>query len=243
MKKETNIDSVEIKSFEKFLQFLYDAKFTDDFIFRGVNDIDYELIPKLGREVYVKKHSGGTYSSEELSNLENKLWDDFCKMAVPYDDLRNISPWESLATAQHFGLPTRYLDWTKNPLIAAHFSVENATNDSAIYIINSLQFNSNHMEYDNPFEIEDEIILYIPPYINQRIIAQKGLFTVHKNPMQPLDKTKINDAECQITKLIIKKQCHAEFLNSLDHFGINRSFIYPGLDGLASYLDFKAKSR
>jgi len=99
------------------------------------------------------------------------------------------------------------------------------------------------MEYDNPFEIEDEIILYIPPYINQRIIAQKGLFTVHKNPMQPLDKTKINDTECQITKLIIKKQCHAEFLNSLDHFGINRSFIYPGLDGLASYLDFKAKSR
>lgn len=55
MKKETNIDSVEIKSFEKFLQFLYDAKFTDDFIFRGVNDIDYELIPKIGREVYVKK--------------------------------------------------------------------------------------------------------------------------------------------------------------------------------------------
>lgn len=51
MKKETNIDSVEIKSFEKFLQFLYDAKFTDDFIFRGVNDIDYELIPKIGREV------------------------------------------------------------------------------------------------------------------------------------------------------------------------------------------------
>lgn len=100
MEKETNIDSVEIKSFEKFLQFLYDAKFTDDFIFRGVNDIDYELIPKIGREVYVKKHSGGTYSSEELSNLENKLWDDFCKMAVPYDDLRNISPWESLATAQ-----------------------------------------------------------------------------------------------------------------------------------------------
>lgn len=33
MEKETNIDSVEIKSFEKFLQFLYDAKFTDDFIF------------------------------------------------------------------------------------------------------------------------------------------------------------------------------------------------------------------
>lgn len=54
MEKETNIDSVEIKSFEKFLQFLYDAKFIDDFIFRGVNDISYELIPKIGREVYVK---------------------------------------------------------------------------------------------------------------------------------------------------------------------------------------------
>ena len=74
-----------------------------------------------------------------------------------------------------------------------------------------------------------------------RIIAQKGVFTVHKNPTKPLDQTKINGDFCCVDQLIIPKAAIREFVKDLDWFGINRSFIYPGLDGLAYYLDFKAK--
>ena len=42
-------------------------------------------------------------------------------------------------------------------------------------------------------------------------------------------------------KLIIPKDILSNFINDLDWFGINRSFIYPGLDGLAYHLDNKAK--
>lgn len=162
-------------------------------------------------------------------------------MAIPYENLRSMSPWESLAIGQHYGLPTRYLDWTQNPLIATYFSIENAKENSAIYIIDSSQFNENTMEIDDPFSITDEVMIYVPPYINQRIIAQKGLFTVHKNPITPLSQICIQGHEIEITKLIIMQSCHNEIMKTLDRFGINRSFIYPGLDGLASYLDLKAQ--
>lgn len=136
------------------------------------------------------------------------------------------------------------MDWTENPLIAAYFATENSNdNDVAIYVVNRTQFNSNMDEDLDVFSLsdEDDVVLYSPSYIHPRIIAQKGVFTVHKNPIIPLDQTKINDEFCLVDKLIIPKTVVSDFVNDLDWFGINRSFIYPGLDGLAYHLDNKAK--
>lgn len=136
------------------------------------------------------------------------------------------------------------MDWTENPLIVAYFETENSgENNVAVYVVDKTQFNSNTDEDLDVFSLseEDDIVLYTPSYIHPRIIAQKGIFTVHKNPTIPLDKTKINDEFFFVDKLIIPNNIIRDFVNELDWFGINRSFIYPDFDRLAYHLDYKAK--
>lgn len=231
---------IEISNFNDYQKYIHE-NCSKDYIFRGVSNSDFKLIPKIGRDAYTKNFDSS--SSEfliKLQDLEDVTIAEFIKRAVPYLDMRAYSSWDQWTIAQHFGLPTRFLDWTENPLIAAYFSIEgNVNHNSAIYIINRNQINQN-IDSDDPLSLEDDIVLYTPSYINERIIAQKGLFTVHKNPTLPINENQ--DINLEITKLIIKSKNKREILETLNWYGINRSFIYPGLEGLANYLDTQAQS-
>ena len=229
-----------IESFIDYLSYIRNHC-TREHLFRGINNVSFKLIPKIGRSAYVEQfHGSQPEILNQLQDLEEQIMDQFRRMSVPFMDLRHMSAWDQWTIGQHYGLPTRFLDWTENPLIAAYFAVENAKVDAAVYIIDRTQFNTSN-DIDDPFSADDEILLHVPSYINARIIAQKGAFTVHKNPTIPIDETIIAGTPCSVVKLIIEQSHHEEFVDSLNWCGINKSFIYPGLDGLANYLDFSAK--
>ena len=236
------MNTITITSFSDYISYV-EHNYSRNHLFRGLKRQSYPLIPKIGRSNYVQKCLGEPeHQLFALQDLEERTMNDFIKMSVPHMDLRDMNPWDQWTIGQHHGLPTRLLDWTENPLIAAYFATEDADDDVAVCVIDRMLFNGTD-DIPDIFSLpdDDNVLLHIPSYINARIIAQKGVFTVHKNPTLPLDQTRINGECCDVEQLIIPKSALREFVKDLDWFGINRSFIYPGLDGLAYYLDFKAK--
>lgn len=198
--------NIYIKSFRRFLTLL-ENHYNSNYIFRGENSTEYKLIPKIGREPYTEKLSKDKFA-DNLQSLEENTMRDFVRMSIPYLDLRNISHLEQWTIAQHHGLPTRFLDWTENPLIAAYFATENSgERDVVIYAMDKTQFNVIFEQEDTDiFSLpeEDKVVFYTPSYFHPRIIAQKGVFTIHASPTTPLDKTRINNHNCKIERIIIK---------------------------------------
>ena len=136
--------------------------------------------------------------------------------------------WDWLALGQHHGLPTRLMDWTRNPLVACYFAVEEEWDeDSVIYAYHNRWYISIE-KHPEPFEY-DRVGKFIPRHLTRRITAQAGLFTIHPNPYEPFDSDNIE-------KLIIPNGIRREMKKTLNKYGIDRYSLFPDLDGLASHI-------
>lgn len=187
-------------------------------IYRGVKDSSYNLVPKVGRK--------NNYSLK----LEKDLLELFQIRCVSFLQYQPENKWEWLGIAQHHGLPTRLLDWTQNPLVAAFFAVEGSdVCDSAIYAMSAAWIIDTRIE-KNPFQVKG-LGVFLPHNTTRRIAAQSGYFTVHPKPPQPLDRRRFD-------KFIIPKSQRNEFRHILNSYGIHRGTLFPDLDGEARYIEW-----
>ena len=213
------MNEVYIESLDHFYQQIQTYNSNTD-IYRGVTRKDYKLIPKVGRATFKPI----TIREEE----ERRMMRWFKERAIPYLQFEPQDEWEWLALAQHHGLPTRLLDWTRNPLVAAFFAVEHEyREDSAIYVLKRKKVLSPK-DHPNPFAY-NKVGKYVPRHITRRIITQAGVFTIHPEPEIPL----ISD---NIDKLIIPYSLRRKLKKILNTYGINRAALFPGLDGLSSHI-------
>jgi len=88
--------------------------------YRGCGSAARSLLPSLYRHIRLK-------TPEELADLERQLMTRFRQRSIPYHNRSLMDDWDALFFMQHYGVPTRLLDWTENPLIALHFALMGAT--------------------------------------------------------------------------------------------------------------------
>lgn len=115
--------------------------------YRGHGDKSWELVPKVQRgfsgedEALFRKERGYTNDFQARAKL-------FYRAAPPLDD---FSSW--LTLMQHYGLPTRLLDWSRSPLIALFFAIsdpDTKDKDACIWVLNPGRLNaSQKIEHDS----------------------------------------------------------------------------------------------
>ncbi len=126
IKSEIDNGQKIVKNWNDFHQRI--GRMTDTaWIFRGVSSPSHYPIPSIGRESQY-----GPYKRAQ----EERLFGAFKDRIAALSPLSATDDWQLLAYAQHLGVPTRLLDWSSSPLIAAFFALEkDSDEDRLIYCV------------------------------------------------------------------------------------------------------------
>lgn len=151
---------------------------TPKFIYRGHSNHEYKLLPNIFREKIVN-HSTIT---TKFSQLEFNILSDFISEANRFAkgiQSDNYVAW--LEIAQHFGVPTRLLDFTENPLVALYFACEDMSpNDSAVCVLNVPTYNKKFYD-DNTYFSLSNLSKQKVNYIIYSEIVDQDFQTPHYN--------------------------------------------------------------
>ncbi len=200
-------------------------------LFRG-QPAECKLLPKIARELNILNQEGCSRKKGFLE-LEQDMFNCFKRMLVPHLQKIPDSDLDILAIGQHFGLSTRLLDWTENPLVALFFAIPKGT--VWILRVNKRDILDPKKE-SNPF-CHNETKVFRPSLLNNRLIAQKGWFTLHSFNKKENIFIPIEEEEPYPSNLMTIKVFGNSIINQLDKCGINSSTLFPDISGLSNYLN------
>lgn len=229
------MDRAQVDSFQDFLDSVAVVEENEIVLFRGQTSND-ALLPKIAR----------SNPAKDTTEKEKEILTEFKRRASTFLPSNIADDWDIIVYAQHYGMATRLLDWTSNPLAALWFACMNKrdVSDSYVYaFFVSDEFLLDRQTEKSPFT-RTKTKVFKPSMNNPRIIAQDGWFTVHRYSKKnrkfiALDKN--NSLKKSIIELRIPGELKREMNSNLNVFGINYQKIFPDIEGICKHINWLYK--
>lgn len=169
---------------------------------------------------------------------------------------------EWLSLMQHYGAPTRLLDFTYSINVATYFAAERAKGDFSVWAIDARwavekskeKYNNKRIKvlFEKPIDDKceaafgklllsnkKELIIPINPFrLNERLTLQKGIFICLGNVKKSFEENlrSLKGYKKKVKKLIIPKRLRRIIIKELYNIPVTRATLFPGLDGFAKSL-------
>jgi len=229
----------------------------DGWAFRGLPDADWQMRSSLSRylQSFVPDQASWRQREERaLRIFRRKAHNYVPDAAVLADNIR------CMALMQHHGAPTRMLDFTKSPFVAAFFALYRTTRTSAVYALDTPTLwraaprNAPGLRrelidprvpgnFERFFASNSEDLIWTgePEQMDRRLVAQSGTFVVPGVLDKPLDEIirGYESGSPLIRKIVLPPGIREEAMLSLYRMNITHATLFPDLDGLARSIGYE----
>lgn len=232
------------------------------YVFRGQSQASWTLRSSFARMLVDRG-----LDSLEVSTVEGMIRQEFQRHAGLHLDVERLvrdgSVWDWTALMQHHYAPTRLLDWTYSPYVAAYFACRSDLDeDGALWCVSAPHVNNHYdgssLLYGNDEAIEEcfhwglgvddpskqRVLFNIPHRHNHRTSQQQAVLSLCSNPLADQDGLissafKVRHDEDRrplFLKIAISASLKREFVVQLRAMNITAATLFPGLDGLGTAL-------
>jgi hypothetical protein len=247
---------LRVSSWEEFLKLITDSPYSN-WAFRGQRVADWSLDTSLSRYLKNFNVNERAWTEQErriLRIFKRKAHQFLDKPPASDDDLQ----W--LALMQHHGAPTRLLDFTWSPYVAAFFALERGLGDTAIWALNP-KLNiapSGTTKHRNTSRINPRMpghfaryflpnripFIWIgePEVMNRRLVAQSGTFVLPGLLGQPMEEILrgYRHPEKVMAKFILPAgKVRETGMRELYRMNITYATLFPDLEGLARSMGYE----
>jgi len=248
------MDIIHISNWNEFVALTSEY---DGWAFRGLPDADWQLRSSLSRylQSFVPDQSTWRQREERARRIFRRKAHIYLQDAsLLADDIR------CLALMQHHGAPTRMLDFTKSPFVAAFFALYRTTRTSAVFALDTPTLwraapsNDPSLRrelidprikgnFDRYFASNSKELLWTgePEEMDRRLVAQSGTFVVPGVLDKPLDDIIqcYESGSALLKKIVLPPSIRQEAMLSLYRMNITHATLFPDLDGLARSIGYE----